>query len=96
MIFGARLLTIRKNSSVGVKCSISIGQIFYDHAMNILCMSIKDKKYNEYSYYNKNCVSIFHANSYSQLKIPKKKFSRIRLMADQLLSMIGIGNYCHF
>lgn len=70
MIFETMLLTIRKNSSVGVECSVSVGQVFYDHAINMLCMSTND---NKYSCCNKNYIFPLRANSCSQLKPPKKK-----------------------
>lgn len=93
MIFETMLLTIRKNSSVGVKYSISIGQMSYDRTMNMLCMSIND---NKYSCCNKNYISALRANSCLQLEPPKKKLSHLKLMTDQLLRMIGIEDYCHF
>jgi len=73
MIIKAVLLTIKKNSSVGVKRSIGIDQRFCDHATDMLLMSVNDKKCNKYSHYNKNYISILRANSYLPFKPSKKK-----------------------
>jgi len=73
MIIKAVLLTITKNSSVGVKCSVGIDQRLRGSAMNTLFMSVNDKKYNKYSHYNKNYISVLRSNSYLPFKPPKKK-----------------------
>lgn len=71
MIFEAILLTITKNSSVGLKYSIGICQRFCDYAMNMSFISFDDKKLNRSSH-NTSYTSISRIDSHLQFK-PNKK-----------------------